>query len=82
MDKELTLKLRTKPTYHQKLTPRKTMCEKCPHQYEVITQTCHIGDLEMFCLEEPHICHSKRDGACRGVVEKMIMNDVSWKVID
>ena len=82
MDENLKAELRTKSSLIQKLTPRKTMCEKCPHQYEVKTKSCFIGDLEMFCLEEPHICHSERDGLCRGVVEKMIMNDVSWKITD
>lgn len=75
-----TAQLRTKPSLKQGLTPRKTICKKCPHQHEVRTKTCHIGDQEMFGLTEPHICHAERDGLCRGVVEKMIMNDVKWKV--
>mgnify|MGYP001159197820 FL=1 len=82
MDNETIAKLRTKPSLIQRLKPRKTICKECPHGYEVKTKSCHIGDFEMFCLEEPHICHSKRDGLCRGVVEKMIMNDVSWEVVD
>lgn len=82
MDSETIDKLRTKPSLIQRLKPRKTICKECPHQDEVKTKSCHIGDLEMFCLGEPHICHSKRDGLCRGVVEKMIMNDVSWEVSD
>ena len=82
MEKEVVLKLRTKPSLKQQLKPRKTICKGCSHQFEVQTKSCHIGDLEMFCLEEPHICHTKRDGLCRGVVEKMIMNDLKWKVVD
>lgn len=80
MDIELAKNLRSKPSYYQKLIPRKTMCEECPHKKEVRNISCHIGDLEMFCLEEPHICNTERDGLCRGVVEKMIINDKSWKL--
>lgn len=72
--------LRTFPSKKQGLAPRKTICEGCPHQHEVRTKTCDIRDQEMFGLEEPHICHTKRDGLCRGVVEKMIMNNMSWEV--
>lgn len=72
--------LRVEKSLKQGLIPRKTMCKRCPHQFEVRTKTCDIRDAEMFCLEEPHICHAERDGLCRGVVEKMIMNGMSWEL--
>lgn len=72
--------LRTKPSLKQGLTPRKTICSHCPHKFEVKTHSCSLQDQEMFGLEEPHICHAERDGLCRGVIEKMIMNDMTWKL--
>ena len=72
--------LRTRESLGQGLKPRRTICGKCPHAYEVKTKSCDIHDDEMFGLEEPHICHSERDGLCRGVVEKMIANGMSWKL--
>lgn len=72
--------LRTKKSLKQGMSPRRTICKRCPHQNEVRTKTCHIHDAEMFALEEPHICHAERDGLCRGVVEKMIANGMTWEV--
>lgn len=72
--------LRTSKSLIQGLAPRKTLCDRCPHTFEVRTMSCDIGDQEMFGLDEPHICHEKRDGLCRGVVEKMIRNGMTWKV--
>jgi len=80
MDKSLADVLRSGKSYYQKLQPRKTICKECPHSFEVRTKSCSVNDAEMFCLEEPHICHSKRDGLCRGVTEKMIMNDMKWRL--
>lgn len=68
------------PSVKQNLKPRKTICKECPHQNEIRTMSCDIRDEEMFGLDEPHICHSERDGLCRGVVEKMIMNGMTWEV--
>lgn len=80
-NKQELIRLRTSKSKKQQLAPRKTICRKCPHQLEVKEKSCHIGDIEMLCLEEPHICHSERDGLCRGVVEKMLVNNMSWETI-
>lgn len=78
---ETIRRLRTEPSEKQGLTPCRRMCPTCPHQRDVRQQACDIYDLETFCLEEPHICHSTRAGLCRGVTEKLIMNGYQWKTI-
>ncbi len=80
LNKEAKDKLRHGNSLKQGIKPRKTICKACPHAYDIRNVSCHIGDLEMFCLDEPHICHAERDGLCRGVVEKMLMHDMTWNL--
>lgn len=78
MNKERIKLLRKEKSLYQKKIARKSMCERCPHQDEIKTKSCHIHDLEGFSLEEPHVCTWHPDKLCRGCVEKMIMNDRGW----
>lgn len=79
LPKNVKNRLRKKHSVKQNLKPRKNMCSRCPHRPEIESVSCHIGDLEMLSLEEPHFCHKERDGLCRGVVEKMIRHGMTWK---
>jgi len=80
LDKATKDELRKGRSLEQGIAPRKTICKACPHAFEIKTVSCHIGDLEMFGLEEPHICSGERDGLCRGVTEKMLMHDMTWEL--
>jgi hypothetical protein len=61
------------------MKPRKTMCERCPHQFEVRTNSCSIEDRDLGALERPHCCTWDVAYYCRGCFEKMKMNYIEWR---